>query len=181
MFLSTVYESPVGSLVLVCNEDGSSLVGLWPENQKHPFTELSEADSTTATAPGFVRTRTWLDQYFAGERPTISELPLAPIGGEFRQQVWALLREIPYGDVTTYGAIAKEVAARMGKTSMSSQAVGGAVGHNPISIIIPCHRVIGASGSLIGYGGGMPMKVSLLTHEGVDLTKLTIPTRGTAL
>ena len=95
--------------------------------------------------------------------------------------MWELLCQIPYGEVTTYGALAKELAAQMGRASMSSQAVGGAVGHNPISIIIPCHRVVGASGSLTGYAGGIPAKIKLLKHEGVDLARLFVPKKGTAL
>ena len=114
-------------------------------------------------------------------RPAISELPLAPAGSEFRQEVWKLLCEIPYGEVTTYGDIAKKIAARRGKSTMSSQAVGGAVGHNPISVIIPCHRVVGTNGSLTGYAGGLQRKIQLLTLEGADMTRLFIPTKGTAL
>ena len=94
----------------------------------------------------FARAKDWLDRYFAGKQPAITDLPLAPTGSEFRQEVWRILCEIPYGKVTTYGQIAKEMAVRMGKERISSQAVGGAVGHNPISIIIPCHRVVGADG-----------------------------------
>ena len=181
MHLSTIYESPIGPLILACDEEGKNLVGLWSETQKYQATELLEAAIPTDEAPVFVLTKAWLDRYFAGEKPEITELPLTPIGGEFRQHVWALLQEIPYGGLTTYGEIAKEVAAKMGKEKMSAQAVGGAVGHNPISIIIPCHRVVGANGSLTGYGGGMPMKIKLLEHEGVNLSELSVPTKGTAL
>jgi methylated-DNA-[protein]-cysteine S-methyltransferase len=123
----------------------------------------------------------WLDDYFAGKKPKLSRLSLAPTGSEFQQQVWRILTEIPYGELTTYGKIAKEVAQRMGKARMSAQAVGGAVGHNPISIIIPCHRVVGANGSLTGYGGGMEKKIKLLEHEEVDMTGLFVPKKGTAL
>ena len=131
--------------------------------------------------PVFGLAKKWLDAYFAGEKPAISELPLAPNGGEFRQAVWDILCEIPYGQCTTYGAIAQKMAARMGKKTMSSQAVGGAVGHNPISIIIPCHRVVGANGSLTGYAGGIDKKIKLLQHEGADMFGLFIPSKGTAL
>ena len=116
-----------------------------------------------------------MDDYFAGNKPQLSKLPIAPIGGEFRQQVWKILTEIPYGELTTYGSIAKEVAKRMGKEKMSAQAVGGAVGHNPISIIIPCHRVVGSNGSLTGYAGGIEKKIKLLKHEGIDMTKFFVP------
>ncbi|WP_312289504.1 methylated-DNA--[protein]-cysteine S-methyltransferase [Stutzerimonas nitrititolerans] len=131
--------------------------------------------------PLFVQTRQWLDQYFAGEQPAIASLPLAPSGSSFRKAVWALLCEIPYGEITTYGEIARVVANRTNLPSMSSQAVGGAVGHNPISIIIPCHRVVGRNGSLTGYAGGLAKKVQLLEHEGAMLPLFHIPSKGTAL
>ena len=123
----------------------------------------------------------WLDRYFAGENPQISELPLAPSGSDFRQMVWKILCDIPSGQTTTYGEIAKKIAARTGRSTMSAQAVGGAVGHNPISIIIPCHRVVGTNGSLTGYAGGIDKKIALLELEGVDMTKYFVPTKGTAL
>ena len=116
-----------------------------------------------------LKAKKWLDRYFKGEKPQISELDLEPIGSDFAKNVWKLLCEIPYGEVTTYGEIAKKVAKIMNKSTMSAQAVGGAVGHNPISIIIPCHRVIGTNGSLTGYAGGIDKKIFLLKHEGVSL------------
>lgn len=126
----------------------------------------------------FSRAKDWLDRYFNGKKPEPSELPLAPVGGEFRQTVWELLCEIPYGELTTYGQIAREAAKRLQRESMSAQAVGGAVGHNPISIIIPCHRVVGTGGSLTGYAGGLDKKIWLLKHEGVKMDGLTVPARG---
>lgn len=132
-------------------------------------------------APVLNAAKKWLDRYFKGEKPDISELPLAPAGGEFRQMVWGILCGIPYGEVVAYGEIAKKMAAKMGRKSMSSQAVGGAVGHNPISIIIPCHRVVGSNGSLTGYAGGIDTKVKLLELEGADMSSLFVPTKGTAL
>ena len=128
-----------------------------------------------------LKAKKWLDRYFKGEKPQISELDLAPIGSDFAKNVWKLLCEIPYGEVTTYGEIAKKVAKIMNKTAMSAQAVGGAVGHNPISIIIPCHRVVGTNGSLTGYGGGIKNKVALLTLEKNDMSKFFVPEKGTAL
>ena len=125
--------------------------------------------------------KSWLDRYFAGRKPDISELSLAPAGSEFRQEVWRILCEIPYGEVVTYGSIAKRMAEKMGRETMSSQAVGGAVSHNPISIIIPCHRVAGADGSLTGYAGGIQTKVKLLELEGADLSRLYVPGKGSAL
>jgi methylated-DNA-[protein]-cysteine S-methyltransferase len=129
----------------------------------------------------FRETRSWLDGYFAGKKPSAFALPPAPFGSAFRQEVWRILRAIPYGEILTYGGIAKMAAEKMGRARMSAQAVGGAVGHNPISIIIPCHRVVGANGSLTGYAGGLETKLRLLELEGVATSSLFIPKNGTAL
>lgn len=181
MYYSTIYQSPIGAITLACDGDGKKLVGLWTEGQKYYGDTIPEEMAEKNDIPLFDTTRKWLDRYFAGEKPCISELPLAPIGGEFRQRVWNILREIPYGEVMTYGGIAKKMAEKMGKESMSSQAVGGAVGHNPISIIIPCHRVVGSNGSLTGFSGGVQMKMKLLELEGVDMSGMFVPQKGTAL
>ena len=165
MYYKTVYQSPVGTLTLACDETGGSLVGLWIEGQKYYGGAIRETMTENSGLPGFGSTKKWL----------------APVGSEFRQEVWAILREIPYGKVTTYGDIAKKAAANMGRKSMSGQAVGGAVGHNPISIIIPCHRVIGGNGSLTGYAGGIQAKIQLLELEGVDLSRMSVPKTGSAL
>ena len=122
----------------------------------------------------------WLDVYFSGREPDFS-VPLHLVGTEFQKEVWEILRSIPYGHTTTYGEIAKQIAAKKGLPHMSSQAVGGAVGRNEISVIVPCHRVVGSNGSLTGYAGGMEKKVKLLTLENVDMTSFFIPKRGTAL
>ena len=175
MFYQTTIPSPVGTITLCCNHNGDSLVGLWIEGQKYHGNTISESICIQDDIPLFHSTKKWLDRYFAGQKPNLSELPLAPIGGAFRQDVWNILQQIPYGQVITYGEIAKIIAEKMGKKSMSSQAVGGAVGHNPISIIIPCHRVVGANGSLIGYAGGIDKKAKLLALEGVDLSRLVSP------
>ena len=127
------------------------------------------------------KTKYWLDRYFKGEKPSIDELDLSPLGSDFRKSVWKILCEIPYGEVITYKDIADTIAKKKGLKKMSSQAVGGAVGHNPISIIIPCHRVVGTNGSLTGYAGGIDKKVYLLKHEKVNMEKLFIPKKGTAL
>lgn len=179
MFYKTFYPSPIGLITLGCKED--HLVGLWIENQKYYEDTVEEEMIHKDDMPVFDAARAWLDRYFAGQKPEISELPLAPIGGEFRQAVWKILCEIPYGQVTTYGEIAKKIAAQRNRKTMSAQAVGGAVGHNPISIIIPCHRVVGSNGSLTGYAGGIDLKIKLLEHEGVDLSKFFVPKKGTAL
>lgn len=175
-YYSMKYDSPLGKITMACDDD--NLVGLWMEGQKYfggtlcNFIESPDHDILIAG-------KNWLDDYFSGKRPKISKLPLAPMGSKFRQEVWKILIEIPYGEVTTYGSIAKELCSE-GK-NMSSQAVGGAVGHNPISIIIPCHRVIGSNGSLTGYAGGLEAKMKLLEHEGVDISRFLIPKTGTAL
>ncbi|MDR3295297.1 MAG: methylated-DNA--[protein]-cysteine S-methyltransferase [Clostridiales Family XIII bacterium] len=179
MFYLTDYSSPMGPLTL--ESDGESLAGLWMDGQKYFGGAVAESRAEKPDLPVFAATKNWLDRYFAGQKPAVSELPLAPGGGAFRTAVWDILREIPYGEVTTYGMIAKTVAARLGKERMSAQAVGGAVGHNPVSIIIPCHRVVGSNGSLTGYAGGIDKKIRLLEHEGADMSKLFTPTRGTAL
>ena len=122
----------------------------------------------------------WLDIYFAGKKPDLLP-PLHPIGSAFRRSVWDILLQIPYGQTTTYGEIARQLAEKQGLPRMSAQAVGGAVGHNEISIIIPCHRVVGTNGSLTGYAGGIDKKIKLLETEHTDLTGFFVPKKGTAL
>ncbi|MFV0401440.1 MAG: methylated-DNA--[protein]-cysteine S-methyltransferase [Oscillospiraceae bacterium] len=179
MYYSTTYQSPLGTITLA--SDGEALIGLWNDGQKYHGGTITEEMTPKDDLPIFDAAKKWLDKYFAGEKPAIDELPLAPIGSDFRQDVWKILCQIPYGEVVTYGDIARKMAANSGKKSMSSQAVGGAVGHNPISIIIPCHRVVGADGSLTGYAGGISAKVKLLELEGADMTGLFVPAKGTAL
>ena len=173
MYYKTTYSSPIGSLTLACH--GDHLVGLWLEGQAYFGASVPDPLTTADEIPVFHATKNWLDRYFSGLRPAASELPLQPAGSDFRQAVWSLLMRIPYGEVVTYGDIAREMVARMGWKSLSGQAVGGAVGHNPISIIIPCHRVVGSNGSLTGYAGGIETKRWLLEREGVDLSRLCIP------
>ena len=160
MYYSTKYQTPIGTITLAC--DGSSLIGLWIDGQKYHGSNIFKEMPEKSDIPVFDMAKKWLDRYFNGEKPDISELPLAPAGSDFRQEVWRILCEIPYGRVITYGDIAK----KMNRESMSAQAVGGAVGHNPISIIIPCPRVIGSDGSLTGYAGGIDIKKKLLEAEG---------------
>ena len=164
-------------ITLACNRE--NLVGLWFEGQKH-FGDTVNCDiEENNNLKIFNKTKNWLDRYFNGENPKISELLLAPIGNDFRQRVWQILCEIPYGKICTYGDIAKIVAKERRIPKMSAQAIGGAVGHNPISIIIPCHRVVSSNGSLTGYAGGIETKIKLLKHEGVNMDGLFIPKNKT--
>ena len=184
MVYTTDYISPIGKILLASRDN--KLIGVWIEGQKYFFGKLNEMVKKEKIQQKnddeiLVKAKKWLDRYFNGEKPKISDLDLAPIGSEFAQNVWKLLCEIPYGEVETYGGIAKKMAKIMYKEKMSSQAVGGAVGHNPISIIIPCHRVVGINGNLTGYAGGLDKKIALLKLENVNMNKLYIPKRGTAL
>ena len=156
MEYTCAYQSPIGPITLA--GDGEKLTGLWFDGQKY-FGATLDPEHETADLPVFDETRRWLDLYFAGEEPGAPP-PLAPKGSSFRQAVWDVLSQIPRGETVTYGAIAQRLGVR------SAQAVGGAVGHNPISIIIPCHRVLGADGSLTGYAGGTEKKAYLLALEG---------------
>lgn len=173
MPFQTTYASPLGQLTLV--SDGRSLTGLWLENQKYFAATQPDHVTVTTDLPVFHQVQDWLDRYFSGQMPNPLELSLSPIGSDFRQTVWRHLLEIPYGHLTTYGEIANKIAKEMGRASFSSQAVGGAVGHNPISILIPCHRVIGANGNLTGYAGGLTNKIKLLTLEGIELSQHHLP------
>lgn len=155
MVYSTIYHSPIGPLWLT--SDGQSLIGLW----MHPV----ENTAPSHTDPVLLDTAHWLDRYFRGERPPMDALHLSPAGTAFQKLIWEILLAIPFGATRTYGEIAKDAALRMGKEKMSAQAVGGAVGRNPISIIIPCHRVVGTGGKLTGYAGGVEKKEWLLRHE----------------
>ena len=170
MIYTTYYHSPIGRLLLASKNN--KLIGLWIEGQKYYLGNIKEEMQENDKETILLKAR-----YFNGEKPEISELDLAPIGSKFAKNVWKLLCEIPYGKITTYGEIAK----KMNKNKMSTQAVGGAVGHNPISIIIPCHRVVGANGSLTGYAGGIKKKVQLLTLEKADISSFFLPKKGTAL
>lgn len=171
MYYKTYYNSNIlGKLCIVSDEQ--NLVGLYIEGQKYFLESLKEEPILNDKLEVLTKTKQWLDRYFNLEKPKIEELPLKPNGNEFRQIVWKILREdIPYGEVMTYGEIAKKVAKILGKKSMSAQAVGNAVGHNPISIIIPCHRVIGKNGNLTGYAGGIDKKIQLLKLENVNINQ----------
>ena len=172
----TTLPSPVGTLTLA--SDGEALTGLWLEGQKYFGAGLPDTAVRAAELPVFQAAEAWLAAYFS-RSPLPALPPLAPRGTPFRQAVWQLLRGIPYGTVTTYGALAQKLRDR--GVSAAAQAVGGAVGHNPISILIPCHRCVGSGGSLTGYAGGVARKRFLLELEGADMTGLYVPARGTAL
>ena len=179
MFYSSDYVSPLGLITLASRNN--QLVAVWIEGQKYFGDTVNAPLESQPNLPIFNHTKKWFDHYFSGKNPAINQLDLAPIGTPFRHQVWDILCKIPYGELITYGDIAKQITKTNQLASMSSQAVGGAVGRNPLSIIIPCHRVIGSNGSLTGYAGGIDKKIKLLQLEGVDTLKLTIPTKGTAL
>ena len=170
------YNSPLGCLT-ACS-DGQSITGLWLAGQKYFGSTLSP-DAVQKALPVFAQLGDWLDCYFSAKQPDFFP-PLTTSGSAFRQAIWKILRSIPYGSLTTYGEIARQLEHSTGK-AVSAQAVGAAVGHNPISILIPCHRVVGANGSLTGYAGGLDKKSWLLQLEGVNMERLFIPKHGTAL
>ncbi|MCI9344788.1 MAG: methylated-DNA--[protein]-cysteine S-methyltransferase [Lachnospiraceae bacterium] len=155
------YVSPLGKILLA--SDGHALTGLWFEGQKY-FAAKLDPDHEEKKLPVFARTAEWLALYFDGEKPAFIP-PLTLKGTPFQKEVWEILLEIPFGQTTTYAEIAAEIARRRGLASMSAQAVGSAVAHNPISLIIPCHRVVGSDGSLTGYAGGIEKKEWLLAME----------------
>ena len=157
MIYTTHYDSPLCPLYLAGDE--KALVGAWFEGQKY-FARTLPADHREGETAALQQAKVWLDRYFGGEKPTVEGLPLAPGGSSFQQTIWQLL---------------------LGRETMSAQAVGGAVGHNPISVIIPCHRVVGSNGSLTGYAGGLDIKIALLEREGVDMGRLYRPKKGTAI
>lgn len=171
------YDSPLGGILLAADEIG--LTGLWFDGQKHFARGLSNERIAQET-PILAEAKRWLDIYFTGKAPDFTP-PLHPTGSEFRKAVWEILLQIPYGQTTTYGEIARQLAEKQGLARMSAQAVGGAVGHNKISIIIPCHRVVGTNGSLTGYAGGIHKKEQLLELERADMSRFFLPEQGTAL
>lgn len=159
---TTEYETPIGKVLLA--SDGSALTGLWFFGAKH-FAAGLDIASRRNELPIFDRAREWLDIYFSGREPGFTP-PLNFRGSDFQTEVWSILRKIPYGQTATYGEISKRLAAARGTERMSARAVGAAVGRNPISIIVPCHRITGADGSLTGYAAGTDKKAFLLKLEG---------------
>ncbi len=163
MIYTSTYSSPLGDILLASKNN--ELIGLWFKGQKYYLGSIKEETKEKNDEEILIKTKNWLDRYFKGEKPNIRELTLNPNGSSFRKEVWKILCEIPYGSTLTYKEIAEKLAKERGLKSMSAQAVGGAVGHNPISIIIPCHRVVGTNGNLIGYAGGLDKKEYLLDLE----------------
>ena len=166
----TFYPSALSEITLA--SDGISLTGLWFKNQKYYGSTIVPPITIKNDLPIFLKTKKWLNEYFSGGNPAISALSLSPSGSSFRQAVWNILTQIPYGQVSTYGTISKILASKMNKNTMSNRAIGSAISHNPISIIIPCHRVIGSNGSLTGYAAGIDIKLNLLQLEKINASKL---------
>ena len=171
------YQSPMGSMLLAADQEG--LTGVWFEGQKY-FARGLNPESKEQELPVFGEAKRWLDLYFSGKKPDF-EVPLHFTGTGFQNQVWEILCTIPYGKTMTYKEIAGQIAARRGLAHMSAQAAGSAVSHNPISVLVPCHRVVGTGGSLTGYAGGLDRKVKLLELEQVDMKHFFVPVKGTAL
>lgn len=165
------YHSPLGGITISSN--GKELTGLWFDGQKY-FKDTLLKDCVEKNLPVFEETKRWLAIYFDGKAPDFTP-PLKMNTTTFRKAVWEILLTIPYGQTMTYGDIADKIAKQRGLAKMSAQAVGGAVGHNSISLIIPCHRVVGTNGSLTGYAGGIEKKVQLLTMEKADMSSLFVP------
>lgn len=181
MYYISHYQSPLGGITMACDEEG--LTGLWFDGQKYfgsGFLKKTVMENRGEKETGLwkehekppvlIQSEKWLDLYFAGRRPDFTPL-LHLSGSEFRLAVWKLLLEIPYGQTTTYKELASRITKQNGGKSMSAQAVGGAVGHNPVSIIVPCHRVLGTDGSLTGYAGGIEKKRRLLELEGITFSR----------
>ncbi len=177
MVYTMQYASPLGTITLACDE--AAVIGLWFNGQKY-FGNILPERLEEKEHPLLHAARRWLDVYFSGHAPDFTP-PLRYDSTPFRKRVCDIMLTIPYGKTMTYGEIAAEAARRQGLSGMSAQAVGGAVGHNPISLMIPCHRVVGTNGSLTGYAGGVWRKVKLLELERADMTHFFVPKKGTAL
>lgn len=179
MTYKCIYKTPEGFSNMIINSDGEYLTGLWFEGSRDSYKH--KIDCEEEDLPIFRETSNWLDMYFSGKVPNFTPKYKIENLTPFRKEVIDIMNSIPFGDTLTYNDISKIIAKSRGITRMSSQAVGGAVGWNPICIIIPCHRVVGTNGSLTGYGGGIKNKIALLTHEKNDMSKYFVPKRGTAL
>lgn len=172
MQYTNCYPSPLGEILLAGDETG--LTGLWFIERQRYFAQTLDKAHEEKDLPLFEAVKSWLDYYFSGKKPGFTP-PLHFTGTDFQKEVQGILCGIPYGQTTTYGEIAMQMAEKRGAKRMSARAVGRAVGYNPISIIIPCHRVVGANGNLTGYGGGIDRKVKLLELERIDTGKFYIP------
>ena len=177
MVYTTQYTSPLGAVTLACDE--TAMIGLWFNGQKH-FGNILPEQLEEREHPLLCEAKRWLNVYFSGREPDFLP-PLRYDSTPFRKQVCDVMLTIPYGKTMTYGEIAAEIARRRGLSKMLAQAAGGAVGHNPISLMIPCHRVVGTNGSLTGYAGGIWRKAKLLELERTDMSRLFVPQKGTAL
>lgn len=176
MQYTTTYQSPLGEILLAADETG--LTGLWFDGEKYYAWNLDE-NHEEKEVPVFREAKRWLDIYFSGREPDFMP-PMHMLGTAFQKEVWEILRTIPYGETTTYGGIAAKIAKKRGLTRMSAQAVGNAVGRNELSILIPCHRVVGTNGSLTGYAGGIDKKAALLKLEGAYRGNFFVPKHSTA-
>lgn len=168
-------DTPLGDVAVAA--EAGALVAC-SINGQPGYRRLLERGAEAAGDPVLERARAWLARYFAGERPDAAELPLCPHGTAFQHEVWNLIRQIPYGRASSYGELADLVVLARGGGRMSAQAIGGAVGRNPIAIIVPCHRVLAANGAIGGYVGGLDKKLWLLAHEGVDVSGMRLPETG---
>lgn len=171
------YNSPIGGITLASG--GEELTGLWFDGQKY-FGDTVSGECKEQSLPIFKQAERWLDIYFSGSEPDFTP-PIKMETTPFRKEVWEIMLTIPFGQTTTYGEIADRLAKRRGISKMSAQAVGSAVGHNSVSLIIPCHRVVGTNGSLTGYAGGIDKKIKLLTLEKADMSSFFVPGNGTGL
>ena len=179
MVYKWIYETPKNFDNMLMNSDGEYLTGLWFVGSRDASKHITDCEEKEL--PIFKETSRWLDAYFSGKNPDFIPKYKVPHLTNFRKEVIDIMNSIPFGSTLTYHDISKIIAKNRGIERMSSQAVGGAVGWNPICIIIPCHRVVGSNGSLTGYGGGIKNKVELLKHEQIDMTKFFVPKKGTAL
>lgn len=169
IFYKIKYKSPLGNITICCDECGKNIVGLWFEKQKYFASNIEGNLTENNKLQIFTKTINWLEKYFTGKKTKAEEIPIKLIGTKFQKSVWKILYKIPYGKVITYGDIAKQIEKQKRITKMSAQAVGCAVGHNPISIIIPCHRVIGKNRKLTGYAAGLDKKKKLLQIEKINI------------
>lgn len=179
MTYKCIYKTSDNFSNMIMNSDGEYLTGLWFEDSRDSSKHTINCEEKDLEI--FRETSKWLDIYFSGKNPNFAPKYKIENVTPFRQEVIDIMNTIPFGETLTYNDISKIIAKRRGLKRMSAQAVGGAVGWNPICIIIPCHRVIGTNGSLTGYGGGIKNKVALLAHEKNDMNKYFVPKRGTAL